>query len=74
MWPDVIRLEQMRATAFRRLMAEEFGQARAEVMASMHVFADLGGRTVDQALAAGVEPKLIWRVVCETLEVPIERR
>jgi len=64
----------MRVTVFRRLMAEEFGMARAEMMASMHVFADLGGRTVDQALEAGIEPKTIWRVVCEALDVPAERR
>jgi hypothetical protein len=30
----------------------------------------LGGRTVEQALAAGEPPKQVWRVVWETLELP----
>jgi Protein of unknown function (DUF3046) len=38
------------------------------------VLAGLGGRTVDQALAAGVEPKLIWQAVCEAFEIPEEAR
>jgi len=38
------------------------------------VLADLGSRTVDQALAAGMEPKTIWRAVCEAFEIPEEAR
>jgi hypothetical protein len=34
------------------------------------VLAGLGGRTVDQALAEGVDPKTVWRAVCEAFEVP----
>ncbi|RJQ78657.1 DUF3046 domain-containing protein [Pseudonocardiaceae bacterium YIM PH 21723] len=64
----------MRTTVFRRLMAEEFGAGRAEMIARDHVFADLGGRTVEQALDAGLEPKQIWRVVCDQFEVPADRR
>ncbi len=64
----------MRTTAFRTLMADEFGATRAAMIASDHVFAELGGRTVDQALAAGLEPKEIWDVVCETYDVPDNRR
>ncbi|MGH3435312.1 MAG: DUF3046 domain-containing protein [Sciscionella sp.] len=64
----------MRLTALRRQMAEEFGTVRAETLAAAHVFAQLEGRTVDEALDAGVPPKAIWRAVCEALEVPAERR
>lgn len=39
-------------------------------MASDHVFSELGGRTVDQALDAGFDPKQVWTVVCDTFEVP----
>jgi hypothetical protein len=63
----------MRITVFRKLMAQEFGEVRADMLARDHVFSSLGGRTVDQALEAGVEPKEIWRAVCETFEVPPER-
>ncbi|WP_020671619.1 DUF3046 domain-containing protein [Amycolatopsis nigrescens] len=64
----------MRITVFRRLMADEFGAGRAESLAMDHVLSDLGGRTVDQALAAGVPVKQIWRAVCAAFEVPAERR
>ncbi|TVT52156.1 DUF3046 domain-containing protein [Amycolatopsis rhizosphaerae] len=64
----------MRITVFRRLMAEEFGPGRAEVLAKDHVFSSLGGRTVEQALEAGIPAKEIWREVCVEFEVPAERR
>lgn len=64
----------MRVTVFRRLMSEEFGEVRAEMLASTHVLAGLGGRTVDEALGTGLEPKTAWRAVCEEFEVPPERR
>ncbi|MGH3878954.1 MAG: DUF3046 domain-containing protein [Actinophytocola sp.] len=64
----------MRITAFRKMMAEEFGEIRADMMARDHVFSALDNRTVDQALEAGVSTKEIWRAVCEAFEVPPERR
>ncbi|HVW45370.1 MAG TPA: DUF3046 domain-containing protein [Amycolatopsis sp.] len=64
----------MRITVFRRLMADEFGPGRAETLAKDHVLSSLGGRTVEEALAAGVPAKEIWREVCEAFEIPAERR
>ncbi|ASO22137.1 hypothetical protein FHR81_004854 [Actinoalloteichus hoggarensis] len=64
----------MRHTAFRSAMAQEFGRVRAEMLARDHVFSELGGRTVDQALEAGVEPRQVWRSVCEAFDIPSERR
>ena len=64
----------MRITAFRKMLAEEFGEIRADMMARDHVFSALDNRTVDQALEAGVPTKEIWRAVCEAFEVPPERR
>jgi hypothetical protein len=64
----------VRLTHFRQLMADEFGPMRATSLATDHVFAELDGQTVNQALEAGWEPREIWRVVCATFEVPPERR
>lgn len=64
----------MRFTVFRRLMADEFGEVRAEMLARDHVFSSLGGRTVDQALEAGIPPKDVWVAVCDAFDVPRERR
>jgi hypothetical protein len=35
-----------------------------------YVLAGLGGRTVEQALADGVEAKAVWRAVCAEFDVP----
>jgi hypothetical protein len=64
----------MRTTVFRTMMSQEFGDLRAGSIARDHVFADLGGRTVDEALSAGVAPQQIWRAVCDAYEVPKDRR
>lgn len=64
----------MRITVFRKLMAQEFGEIRADMLARDHVFSALGSRTVDQALEAGVSTKEIWRAVCDAFEVPPDRR
>ncbi len=64
----------MRLTRFWELMDGEFGSVRAASLARDHVFADLDGQTVHQALAAGRDPKEVWRAVCVAFEVPPERR
>lgn len=71
---NAVTLFGMRITVFRRLMAEEFGALRAETLASDHVFRGLGERTIDEALAAGVPAKEIWRQVCDEFAIPPERR
>jgi len=64
----------MRHTVFRRRMAEEFGRVRADMLAQDHVLSELGGRTPDEALEAGIDPKQVWQVLCEVFEVPPARR
>ncbi|QFU87803.1 hypothetical protein YIM_13085 [Amycolatopsis sp. YIM 10] len=67
-------LGAMRITVFRRMMTDEFGAARAATLSKDHLFSGLGGRTVEQALAAGVPAKQIWQEVCAAFEIPAERR
>lgn len=64
----------MRLTEFWSRMREQFGAAYAESFAREFVITDLGGRTVEQALAAGVDAKTVWRAVCVAVEVPPSRR
>lgn len=64
----------MRLTQFRDLMEGEFGAARAATLAHDHVFADLGGRTAQQALDAGIDARDVWRAVCAAYEIPPSRR
>lgn len=64
----------MRHTQFRRRMAEEFGQLRADMLARDHVLTSLEGRTVDEAIEAGASPKDVWLAVCDEFGVPKARR
>ena len=53
----------MRITELRRRLNEHFGPDWAPSSAKDFVMAGLGGPTVDQALAMGMEPADIWRAV-----------
>jgi hypothetical protein len=54
-------------------MADTFGP-HASFLAADHVFAELGNRTVQQALAAGEPVKDVWRGVCAGMDVPLSQR
>jgi hypothetical protein len=55
-------------------MGAQFGAVYARSVAKDYVLAGLGGRTVEQALADGVDAATIWRAVCEAFEVPEKLR
>ena len=55
-------------------MDAALGPAYSRSWASMFVLADLDGRTVDEALAAGVSPKEVWRAVWAVLGLPARER
>jgi hypothetical protein len=44
-------------------LTETFGSAYAQSVAHDQVLPQLGGRTIEQALAAGVEAVVVWRAV-----------
>jgi DUF3046 family protein len=64
----------MRLTEFWRRMRAEFGETYADSLARDHVIAELGGRTVEQALAQGEDAKTVWRAVCSAMNLPPSRR
>ena len=64
----------MKHTEFWARLEEALGPAYARSWASMYVLSDLGGRTVDEALAAGVPPKEVWRAVWAALQLPARDR
>jgi hypothetical protein len=51
-------------------MRAQFGETYAESVAKDQVLAELGDRTVNQALADGVDAKIVWRAVCDSFDVP----
>jgi hypothetical protein len=64
----------VRLTHFRQLMEDEFGAVRASSISRDHVFSALDGRSAEQALEDGVEPREVWRAVCAEFDVPASRR
>ena len=60
----------MRLTELWTRMESALGPAYAHSWARDHVLAALGGRTVEQAIAGGVETVTIWRAVHAELALP----
>ncbi|MCO5966820.1 MULTISPECIES: DUF3046 domain-containing protein [Actinoallomurus] len=60
----------MRLTVFWDRMNQQFGAGYAESVAKDYVLSELGGRTIEQALADGEDAKSVWRAVCATFDVP----
>jgi hypothetical protein len=60
----------MRTTEFWERMNAQFGDVYAQSVAKDYVFASLGDRTVERALADGEDVKVVWRAVCDTFNVP----
>lgn len=64
----------MRLTEFWGRMHQHLGEMYAHSYAHDQVLAQLGGRTVEQALTAGEDPKWVWRAVVVALELPASER
>jgi hypothetical protein len=60
----------VRLTEFWKRMNEQFGEGYADSVAKDHVLAELGGRTIEQALADGEPAKKVWQAVVATFDVP----
>lgn len=61
---------QVRLTTFWQRMNEQFGEAYAQSVAKDFVVAELGGRTIEQALADGESAKDVWAAVVASFDVP----
>jgi hypothetical protein len=65
---------RVRQTEFWYLMRAQFGDVYAQSVAKDYVFGNLGERTVERALADGVDAKVVWRTVCDAFNVPENMR
>ncbi|MET3962738.1 hypothetical protein ABIE44_002672 [Marmoricola sp. OAE513] len=64
----------MRHTEFWERLDAALGPAYSRSWATLYVMADLGGRTAQEALDAGVPPKEVWRAVWAALDLPAKER
>ncbi|MDR6119757.1 hypothetical protein QE370_002941 [Aeromicrobium sp. SORGH_AS981] len=67
-------LAAMRHSEFWERMTLHLGPGYARVWAATQVMAELDGRTASEALEAGVDPKVVWRAVHASLELPARER
>jgi hypothetical protein len=64
----------MRHTEFWARMNHALGSSYARTWSREQVLADLGGRTVVQALDEGESPKSVWQAVWRALGLPASER
>jgi hypothetical protein len=64
----------VRLTDFWERLEVALGPAYARSWAHDHVLSSLGGRTVDEAIAAGIDTVDVWRAVHAALELPTRDR
>ena len=64
----------MREREFWALLDEVFGRTYGRSLAHDQGLLALEGMSVVDALASGVEPRVVWNVLCDQMEVPDSRR
>jgi hypothetical protein len=63
----------VRLSEFQLAISDEFGEAYGSVITRDLVLEEVGGRTADQAIAAGESVRSIWLALCKAMDVPRER-
>ena len=56
---------QLRISDLRERITLSFGEAWAPSFSADIALSDLGSKSVNEALAAGFEPDIIWKAVCK---------
>lgn len=64
----------VRLTEFHDLVREEFGQVRGDSLLVDHVILSLGAKTAADAIEDGIDPRVVWRALCDEFDVPPQRR
>ncbi|MBT1665700.1 DUF3046 domain-containing protein [Curtobacterium flaccumfaciens] len=64
----------MRVSEFWRAVDQVFGEAYGSVVTRDVVLEGLGGRSAVDALAAGIHARRVWDALCDSQDVPMDRR
>jgi len=64
----------VRLSEFRQAIVDEFGEAYGQVVTNDLVLVELGDRSPQSALKAGISPREVWLAVCRAADVPPSRR
>ena len=63
----------MTLSEFHLAIEDEFGALQGRSLLRDLVIGDLDNRSARDALAAGVNPKVVWFALCEAMQVPKNR-
>ncbi|WIM88403.1 DUF3046 domain-containing protein [Candidatus Mycobacterium wuenschmannii] len=63
----------MRLTEFNERVTLRFGATYGASVLADHVLTGFEGRTAEQAIEAGIEPRDVWRALCSDFDVPREQ-
>ena len=72
-WPHV-DWGTVREREFWELLEDVFGRSYGRSLSRDQGLTALGGMSVVEALAAGEEPRTVWNVLCDQMDIPDERR
>ena len=64
----------MREREFWELLDEVFGHSYGRSLARDQQLIALDCSTVEQALSDGVEPRVVWNVLCDQMDIADDRR
>ena len=64
----------MQEREFWQLLEEVLGRSYGRALAHDQVLDRLEGMTAIEALAAGEEPRVVWNVLCDQMNIPDSRR
>nr|WP_239459015.1 DUF3046 domain-containing protein [Bifidobacterium ruminantium] len=67
-------LEPVQEREFWQLLEEVLGRSYGRALAHDQVLDRLEGMTAIEALAAGEEPRVVWNVLCDQMNIPDSRR
>ena len=67
------QLLQLRISDLRERITLSFGDVWAPSFSSDIALSELGSKSVNEALAAGFEPDVIWRAVCKAHPTETEK-
>ena len=60
----------MKLSEFQRAVVDEFGSGYGQALLTDLVLAELGSRTAQEAIAAGIAPREVWIALCRETGVP----
>lgn len=67
-------MKALREREFWELLEEVFGSSLGRSIAKDQCLQKLDGMNVCQALQAGIEPRVVWNVLCDHMGIPDNKR